>query len=292
MSAMDLVIQSADLSTDAFDAFRVALASSRHRRHASAARYFSVPVDAETRRVVRALADFWRCDAALVQPALRCTDMRVLVLDMDSTAITVEGIDELARLAGQGAAVAAITDAAMRGEIADYAQSLRQRVALLAGTDAAVLDRLRASGLPVSPGARRLVQEARDLGWATLLVSGGFSVFAQAVARDLGIEDSCANHLIVRDGRITGEVSGPAENGGLIIDAAGKARMLQRLCDRLECPAARAVAVGDGANDLDMMALAGLSVAYRAKPVVKQRAGCALDYSALDGVLELFADRW
>lgn len=289
---MDLVIQSADLGTDAFDAFRVALLSTRHRRHANAARFFDVPLDAETRRVALALAAFWRCDAALVRPELRCADMRALVLDMDSTAITVEGIDELARLAGQGEAVAAITEAAMRGEIADYAQSLRQRVALLAGTEVQVLERLLAGGLPPSPGVRRLVQEARAMGWATLLVSGGFSVFAKAVAHDLGIDASCANELLVRDGRLSGEIAGPAENDGVIIDAAGKARMLQRLCDRLGCPPTCAVAIGDGANDLEMMALAGLSVAYRAKPLVKQRAACALDHSAIDGVLELFADRW
>lgn len=289
---MDLVIQAAELPTEAFDAFRVALLSTRHRRHVNAARFFDVPVDPESRRLAQALAAFWRCDATLVPPALRSADMQALVMDMDSTAISVEGIDELARLAGRGEAVSAITEAAMRGEIADYAQSLRQRVALLAGTPAAVLDQVRTSGLPPSPGARQLVRQASTLGWSTLLVSGGFSAFAERVAQDLGFDASCANELVVHEGRLTGEVVGPAENEGRIIDAAGKARMLQRLCDRLGCPTRRVLAIGDGANDLDMMGLAGLSVAYRGKPVVRQRAACTLDHSPLDGVLELFADSW
>ncbi len=292
MSAMDLVIQSADLSTEAFDAFRVALLGARHRRHACAARFHDVATDPESRRIVRALAEYWHCDAALVRPELLAGGMRVLAMDMDSTAIAVEGIDELARLAGQGAAVAAITAAAMRGELADYSHSLRQRVALLAGTDAALLEQLRAGGLPASPGSAALLREARALGWRTLLVSGGFSVFADSVAAELGFDTSRANRLGLRDGRLTGEVEGPPENDGRILDAAGKARMLQQCCAEIGCPTARAIVIGDGANDLAMMALAGLSIAWRAKPVVKQKASCSLDHSTLEGVLELFADRW
>jgi len=289
---LDLVIQSTGLSTEAVDAFRVALLAPRTRRHADAARFFDVPADAQTRRIAQALAAYWHCDATLVQPALRTADMRLLVLDMDSTAIAVEGIDELAALAGHGPAVAAITESAMRGEIADYAQSLRRRVALLAGTELALAEQVRDRGLPPTPGARELVTEARRIGWSTFLVSGGFSLFAQAVARELGFDESWANELGVRDGRLTGEVSGPADNDGAILDAAGKARILQRQCARLGCAPQRAIAVGDGANDLDMIALAGLSVAYRAKPQVRQRAACTLDHARLDGLLELFADRW
>jgi phosphoserine phosphatase len=291
-ATVDLVIQSTALSTEAFEAFRVALLGPRHRRHADAARFYDIPADAQNRRIAQALAAFWRCDATLVQSGLRTSDMRLLVMDMDSTAIAVEGIDELAALAGQGPAVAAITEAAMRGEIADYADSLRRRVGLLAGTEFALAERLRDGGLPPTPGARELLAEARRLGWSTLLVSGGFSVFAEAVARELGFDASCANELLVRDGRLTGEVVGPPANDGAILDAAGKAHMLQRTCARLGCTPARAIAVGDGANDLEMMALSGLSVAYRAKPVVRRRAGCALDHARLDGLLELFADRW
>jgi phosphoserine phosphatase len=227
-----------------------------------------------------------------VAPQLRSADMRLLVMDMDSTAIAVEGIDELAALAGHGPAVAAITEAAMRGQIGDYADSLRRRVALLDGTEFALAEGLRDGGLPLTPGALELLREARRLGWHTLLVSGGFSVFAAAVAGALGFDASCANELGVRDGRLDGQVHGPAEYGGRILDAAGKAHVLLQACARLGCTPQRAIAVGDGANDLEMMAVAGLSVAYRAKPVVRQRAACALDHARLDGILELFADRW
>lgn len=164
MNAMDLVIQSQSLSAEAVEAFRVALLAPRHRRHADAARFYAVPADRDTHRVVQALAAYWQCDIAFVHPGLSCADVRVLVMDMDSTAITVEGIDELARLAGKGEEVAAITGAAMRGEIADYAESLRRRVALLAGADVALLDRVRSASLQPSAGARRLCR--RRAAWA------------------------------------------------------------------------------------------------------------------------------
>jgi len=288
---MDLVIQSTELSTAACDAFRVALLGPRHLRHACAARYFDVPSDPPTRRIVEALAGFWRCDAAFVPPGLRAAGLRALVMDMDSTAITIEGIDELAARAGQGAAVAALTEAAMRGEIRDYAQSLRQRVALLAGADAELIEQVRVTA-HLTPGARELLAGARALGWRTLLVSGGFSVLAAAVAAELGFDEVVANELGIEDGRLTGAVRGPPANDGAILDGPGKARMLRELCERLSCPTDRAVAVGDGANDLAMMGLAGVSVAWHAKPRVREQARYALDHAALDGVLELFADRW
>jgi phosphoserine phosphatase len=288
---MDLVLQSADLADAACDAFRVALLGPRLARHRCAARLYDVPGDPETRRIVRALAAYWRCDADFVPPGMRAAGLRALVMDMDSTAITIEGIDELARLAGQGEAVAAITEAAMRGEIADYAQSLRRRVALLAGADAALLGRVGVAAR-LTPGARELLAGARALGWRTLLVSGGFDALAGVVAAELGFDEVVANELVVEGDRITGEVRGPAANGGAILDGPGKARMLRELCERLSCPSDRAVAVGDGANDLAMMGLAGVSVAWRAKPKVREQARYALDFAPLDGVLELFADRW
>ena len=293
----DLVLQSPRLSADAIDAFAVAcLAQQVLRREAHgtvvAARLCRIVNDEHTPAVIGALSGYWKCDAALVAPKMRAADYRALVLDMDSTLITIESIDELARLAGKGEAVAAITEAAMRGEIADYAQSLRQRVALLAGLEESVVEQVRAERLRLSPGAPALCAGARARGWKTLLVSGGFTLIAQAVQEALGIDACCANRLVTQGGRLTGEVLGPAENDGRIIDAAGKARALQRHCQAWGCAPKAAIAVGDGANDLQMMALAGLSIAYRAKPRVREQADCALDHAGLDGVLALFADDW
>jgi phosphoserine phosphatase len=180
----------------------------------------------------------------------------------------------------------------MRGEIADFPESLRRRVALLAGAGEGLIERVAAERLRLSPGAAALLAGARANGWKTLLVSGGFTAFADPVRRDLGMDASWANELVVRDGHLTGEVLGPAQNDGRIVDGAGKARGLRQLCAAQGCTARQAIAVGDGANDLEMMGAAGMSVAYRAKPVVRERATYALDHTGLDGILNLFADGW
>ncbi len=293
----DLVISATDLGEEAVEAFRVGCGAQRVLRRPQiaslrAARLLDIADDPQALRVIAALAAYWRCDAALVAPTLRTGQYRALVLDMDSTLITIESIDELAAFAGKGAQVAAITEAAMRGEITDYARSLRQRVALLAGADQVLLDRILQERLHFSPGAHALLAGARAHGWKTLLVSGGFAQIAAAVQVQLGIDASCANQLLVHQGRLTGEVCGPADNGGHIIDAAGKAQALRRFCARIGCTPGQAIAMGDGANDLAMMAAAGLSIAYRAKPLVRERAGYTLDHSGLDATLGLFADRW
>ncbi len=287
----DLVIQSPGLEAAAIHAFGVALGEPEVRQRPGAARFLGVRSSVHDRKIIDALAYFWRCDAALVER--RQTDaMRALVLDMDSTLITIECIDELARLAGKGEQVAAITEAAMRGEITDFTDSLRRRVALLAGAGATLIARVRAERLRLSLGAAELIAAARRRGWKTLLVTGGFTAFADDVARDSGIDSVCANQLVIEDGVMTGEVLGPPHEPERIIDAGGKARALRRHCKAVGCKPTQAIAVGDGANDLAMMAASGLSVAFRAKPRVKERAGVALDYAGLDGIELLFADAW
>jgi phosphoserine phosphatase len=183
--------------------------------------------------------------------------------------------------------VAAITEAAMRGEIADYKDSLRRRVAMLEGTDAALLQRVLDEKLQLNPGATELIHACQRAGLKTLLVTGGFAFFTERMRERLGFDFTRSNELEVINGRLTGRVTGP--NGGEIVDADGKARALGEACEQLGCSTGRAIAIGDGANDLKMMRLAGLSVAYRAKPVVQQQASFALNYARLDGVLNWFA---
>jgi phosphoserine phosphatase len=284
---MDLVIQSADLPTDAVAAFKVACVARRVQRKVNAARLVDIQDDADTRRAAAALGAYWKCDHAFVPPALKLAAFRVLALDMDSTLITIESLDELAAYAGKGREVAAITEAAMRGEIADYQASLRKRVALLKGVDAALLQRVHAEKLRLSPGAERLVQTCRDAGLHVLLATGGFDFFAHRQQAQLKLDSVHCNHLVVADGRLTGEVVGPGD--APIVDAEGKAQALRSVCASLGCPTSKAIAIGDGANDLKMLALAGLSVAWRAKPIVQKQATQALSYAALDGVLEWFA---
>lgn len=285
---MDLVIQSHDLPTDAVDAFKVVCLAQRAQRKLNSARLADIPDDAETRRAVAALAAYWKCDAAFVRPDLRLADFRVLALDMDSTLINIESLDEIAALAGKGAEVAAITEAAMRGEIADYVESLRRRVAMLAGADASLLERVWNERLRLTPGAEVLLSTAKRLGLKTLLVTGGFTFFTERMKARLGFDATHSNELAIADGRITGTVSGLA--GGPIVDAAGKAQAVRELCAAIGCGTDRAIAIGDGANDLKMMRLAGLSVAYNAKPVVRKQASQSLNYTGLDGVLAWFSD--
>lgn len=284
---MDLVIQSADLPTAAVDAFKVACLARRVVRKENAARLVGIQDDADTRKVATALARYWKCDWALVRPDMLLADFAVLAMDMDSTLITIETLDEVAALAGKGAEVAAITEAAMRGEITDYKASLRKRVALLEGTDAALLERVHQEKLALSPGAERLVAACRGAGLHVLLATGGFTFFAERLQKQLQIDAIRCNELVIADGRLTGAVTGPG--GGDIIDAEGKAQALRDACARKGCATSKAIAIGDGANDLRMLGLAGLSVAYRAKPVVQAQTSQVLNFAPLDGVLEWFA---
>jgi phosphoserine phosphatase len=217
---------------------------------------------------------------------LRLADFKLIAFDMDSTLIDIECIDEIADAAGRKAEVAAITEAAMRGEIDDYKESLRRRVALLAGVPAAALQHVYAHRVQLNPGADVLVEACREAGLATLLVSGGFAYFAERVRKRLRIDHARSNELEIADGRLTGRLVD--QPWGDICDGAEKRRMLLETCARLGCSPRQAIAVGDGANDLPMMGEVGLAVAYRAKPVVRAAADVAIDMGGLDRLLQVF----
>lgn len=206
---------------------------------------------------------------------------KAIAFDMDSTLINIECIDEIADAAGKKAEVAAITEAAMRGEITDFKDSLRRRVALLKGVPAESLERVYEDRLKLNPGAQNLMDAAKAAGLQTLLVSGGFTFFADRVKARLGMHEAHANVLAIEGGLLTGEVL------GAIIDGEAKKQHLSTLCARLGCPTSASIAVGDGANDLPMMGIAGLSVAYHAKPKVREQAMVSIQEGGLDRLLEL-----
>jgi len=222
-----------------------------------------------------------RLDYAFVPAERRLLDIRLAVMDMDSTLITIECIDEIADLQGLKPQVAAITAAAMRGEL-DYPQSLRQRVALLKGLDAGALQRVYDERLRLSPGAEAMLAKFKKLGIKTLLVSGGFTYFTGRLKDRLKLDYTRSNVLEIADGKLTGGVIGD------IVDAGVKRAALLQARDELGLSRDQIIALGDGANDLQFMAEAGVSIAYHAKPVVRAQATYALNFVGLDGVLNLF----
>ena len=220
-------------------------------------------------------------DFAWVPEERRLAGLRLVAMDMDSTLVTIESIDEMGDMLGIKDRIAAITAQAMRGEI-DYAESLRRRVALLAGLEEAALERICEQRMHLSPGAEALVRGCRERGIRTLLVSGGFDFFTAWLQRRLGIDEALSNVLDIERGRLTGRLL------GAIVDGRAKAAKLREEMHRLGLRREQALAIGDGANDIPMMSEAGTSVAYRAKPAVREQATHALDFAPLDGVLHLF----
>jgi phosphoserine phosphatase len=221
------------------------------------------------------------CDAAFIPRDRRLEDVRLVALDMDSTLITIECIDEIADMQGIKPEVAAITASAMRGEI-DFAESLRRRVSLLAGLPVAALERVYDERLQLSPGAVRMLAGFSAVGAKAALLSGGFSFFTDRLKARLDLEFTISNTFDVVAGKLTGRIT------GTLVDAEVKAATLRRLRTELSGKSGLVVAIGDGANDLPMFAEADISVAYRAKPIVRAKATHAIDHCALDGVLNLF----
>jgi phosphoserine phosphatase len=221
-----------------------------------------------------------RLDWGFIPAGRRLADYRLIAFDMDSTLITIECIDELADFAGQKEAVAAVTEAAMQGEI-DYSESLSRRLALLAGLDARVLARVYSERLEFSPGARDLLSACQNAGMRSAILSGGFTYFTERLRIELGFDFATSNELEIAGGKITGKLV------GTIIDAKAKAAHLRRLKTELEIDTQDVIAVGDGANDLLMMAEAGLSVAFHAKPATRAKADVAINQGGLDSLLSL-----
>ena len=230
-----------------------------------------------------ALGQVMDVDVAVQEDDIFRRNRRLVCFDMDSTLIQTEVIDELAAAAGVGPAVAAITESAMRGEL-DFQESFRRRMALLRGLDESVLAGI-AERLPITEGADRLIATLKRLGYRVAILSGGFTYFAEHLQRRFGIDYVYANRLEFRDGRLTGEVSGE------IVDGARKAALLREIAAREGIRLEQVIAVGDGANDLPMLSIAGLGIAFHAKPIVKEQARHSIARVGLDGILYLLGMR-
>lgn len=242
---------------------------------------FRLDVDSPVAEI-SAYCDAQQLDCAFVPDSLTLEKIGLAVMDMDSTLITIECIDETADMYGLKPQVAAITECAMRGEI-EFAESLRRRVALLEGLDEGALQRVYDERLRLSPGAEFMIAELRKNGIKTLLVSGGFTFFTDRLKSRVGLDYAQSNTLEIVDGKLTGKVLGK------ILDAQGKADALNRLREELGLHKEQVIAIGDGANDLKMMTAAGAGIAYHAKPVVRAQATFALNHVGLEGVINLFS---
>ena len=241
-------------------------------------------LDTTQRENLRAIAAQFNSDLCFLSADLVSADIKVLAMDMDSTLINIECIDEIADFTGKKTAVAQITEATMRGEIKDFQESLRRRVALLEGISADVLEAVYRERLQPNPGAEELLAGANQRGLYTLLVSGGFTFFTEKLRQQLGFKQAQANTLEIIDGKLTGKVLGD------IVDGVAKAAYLDEACRLLGCTKANAMTIGDGANDLIMMNGSGISIAYIAKPIVKEKADAAFDRVGLDAALLLISE--
>lgn len=277
-----LIVQGEDIATPVLKELAALTAASRIEK--VTARCFRL-VDAQPEEDalarIAAICANSRLDTATVPAGRKLADMGLIAMDMDSTLISIECIDEIADLQGIKPEVSAITNAAMRGEI-DFAESLRRRVALLAGLPETALLRVYEERLRLSPGAEAMLAGMRKAGVKTLLVSGGFRFFTERLKLRLDLDFALANELEVESGKLTGKIRGD------IVDAEAKARELGRLREELSLDSEQVIGIGDGANDLPMLREAGIGIAYRARPVVRAVTRYTIDYCGLDAVLNLF----
>jgi len=277
----NLVLQGPQASADTLDRLaRLARPARIVPLGEHALRCEDLPFSTELKERVDGAAFEAGVDACFIEAGRKLADFGLVAMDMDSTLITIECIDEIADMQGLKPQVAEITEAAMRGEL-DFAASLTRRVALLEGLDASALQRVYDERLRISPGGEAMLAAVQAAGLKTLLVSGGFTFFTDRLKERLKLDFTHANVLEVADGKLTGRVAGG------IVDAEEKQRTVERVCAQLGIPASRAIVMGDGANDLRMMGVAGLSLAFRAKPVVRAQASIALNFSGLDGLLNI-----
>ncbi len=279
---MHLVIQGAQIETGDLKALaKLSSAAAIEQISATAFRLRNASASPDMATRIAELCTSARLDFAWVAQHRRLADFRLLVMDMDSTLITIETIDELADLVGLKREVAAITEQAMRGEI-EYNESLRQRVAVLKGLDQSALRRVYDERLELSPGAELLLAAAKKHGIQTLLVSGGFTQVTALLKARLGLDYTHANTLAVVNGKLTGDIVGD------IVNADAKRSELLRLRDVLGIQREHIIGIGDGANDLKFMAECGVSIAYHAKPIVRGQTTHAVNYGGLDAVVNLF----
>ncbi|WP_431520295.1 phosphoserine phosphatase SerB [Janthinobacterium lividum] len=278
---MNLILQGLDGDSARLDRIAaLAAPTSVTRLGPNAVRCEQIAYSPALRPTIEVAAQAAQLDATYMMGQRALSEFKLVAMDMDSTLITIECIDEIADMQGLKPQVAAITEAAMRGEL-DFAASLKQRVALLEGLDASALQRVYDERLKLSPGAETMLAAVQKAGLKTLLVSGGFTFFTARLKERLGLDYTHANELEIVDGKLTGRVLGG------IVDAEEKQRTVERVCAQMGITPAQAIVMGDGANDLKMMGIAGLSVAFRAKPVVRSQADVALNFVGLDGLLNV-----
>lgn len=278
---MNLILQGLDGDSARLERIAaLAAPTSITRLGPNAVRCEQIAYSPALRPTIEVAAQAAQLDATYMMGQRELREFKLVAMDMDSTLITIECIDEIADMQGLKPQVAAITEAAMRGEL-DFSASLKQRVALLEGLDASALQRVYDERLKLSPGAETMLAAVQKAGLKTLLVSGGFTFFTERLKQRLGLDYTHANELEIVDGKLTGRVLGG------IVDAEEKQRTVERVCAQMGITPSQAIVMGDGANDLKMMGIAGLSVAFRAKPVVRSQADVALNFVGLDGLLNV-----